>query len=99
MDDKELEKFLENSLKIIQNNLKETEDILFSDNTLCFCYYIKYLENFDNTYLNKFLEVVDKMSSRDKVITLSCIATYLKENKGKTLKKQKIIKREDDIYE
>ena len=25
--------------------------------------------------------------------------TYLKENKGKTLKKQKIIKREDDIYE
>ena len=99
MDDKELEKFLENSLKIIQNNLKETEDILFSDNTLCFCYYIKYLENFDNTYLNKFLEVFDKMSSRDKVITLSCIATYLKENKGKNLKKQKIIKREDDIYE
>ena len=26
MDDKELEKFLENSLKIIKNNLKETED-------------------------------------------------------------------------
>lgn len=89
MDDKELERFLENNLKIISNNLKETEDILFSDNTLCFCYYIKYLETLDKTYLNKFLEAFDKMSSHDKVITLSCIATYLKENKAKTLKKIK----------
>ena len=89
MKDKEINKFLSENLKTIKNELNDIQDILFSDIMLCSCYFIKYLETLDDTYFDKFSDMLNKMSSSDKIRTLSCITTYLKENKAKALKKQK----------
>lgn len=89
MKDKEINKFLSENLKTIKNELNDIQDILFSDIMLCSCYFIKYLETLDDTYFDKFSDMFNKMSSSDKIRTLSCITAYLKENKAKALKKQK----------
>ena len=54
MDDK-LDKDLKNQInQVLTKNLEEFKNALFSDNILCCCYFLKYLETYDDIYFDKF---------------------------------------------
>lgn len=83
MDDK-LDKDLKNQInQVLTKNLEEFKNALFSDNILCCCYFLKYLETYDDIYFDKFSNMFSIMNIHDKQLTLTCINTYLKKNKDK----------------
>ena len=84
--------------KLLNDNTSNIKKMLVSDEFLCVCYFIKYIETKDNLYYLKFSNLFMNLDEIKKIMVVNLVATYYKNNKKEKIK-TKIKKERIDINE
>ena len=80
--------------KLLNDNTNNIKKMFISDEFLCACYFIKYIEIKDNLYYLKFSNLFMSLDDAKKIMVVNLVATYYKNNEKEKIK-TKIKKRED----
>ena len=84
------EELLKDTFKLVDKLLKDTTSninkMLVSDEFLCACYFIKYIDTKDNLYYLKFSNLFMNLDNAKKVMVVSLVATYYKNNEKEKIK-------------
>ena len=84
------EELLKDTLKLVDKLLNDTtnnmKNVFISDEFLCACYFIKYIETKENLYYLKFSNLFMNLDDVKKVMVVNLVATYYKNNDKEKIK-------------
>lgn len=76
MDEKEI-------LNLLKKEVSEISNMLNGDSIKCIIYVIMYIEEKEETYLDKALKIYDKLANREKMFVALMLREHFSTNKDK----------------